>query len=254
MMKKTSMIAALGIALAALVISPAAAPADPAAESPYAFHLRIFENDTLAFSTWLGENGTLHTEPADGSPIVMNGSAFPSVMAPLAEVMAAVGFADRIDLEGFRLAEANHTTVRVKMEHEISAEGWMDPARVPEAVLDNLPTTLLLGEMPIEATRVGDGVRYRIIPFDGSRATAKTAGLYYGVEVDGAIARLKLSSPSAAFSSLGCTPVPGTLIPPGYYVQREVNNGVGTFDVYASKAEQQLSGATVNLEVTFTGG
>lgn len=231
--------------------------ADTIPESPLTFHLRISNESGLLVSTWPGERGSLE-DPEDedeGDPLTTNRSEVPAFLEPLARLIWAAPGAERLAVEGLKLHAGTTTAFRAPAALRLPATGILpepyasdlDPRRIPESGRDGT-----IADVPIFLWNENETIHYRVNITDDVRLRVNRAeGLYLEGRIDGGLATFTLVAPEGQFSSLGCSPIPGTSVPPGHYVAAD--SGGSGYIVYENKIAYLLEEKTVNAMIHLIG-
>lgn len=215
------------------------------------FHLRIHRGGELLASTWPNETGVLD-ENTDSAPILAGRDSIPRVLAPLAELVTAARSAPVLRAEGVLLPEIAPTAWAMPPPIRLAREGTWTATEARATFGENLsPGTWRFASLiPMTLQEASDGSwRYQItLDAPAEAEVERTDGLYVRTALtdDGWI-ELRLTAPFGGFTSLGCAPVPGTLIPPGHYA---ATNRADAFEVYADRVEYELRGSRVDIELT----
>lgn len=141
------------------------------------------------------------------------------------------------------------------MKQVLPVEGTIAPDSPLIARLDgDASGSFSIGAIPVKVHHADGEYRYQVEAFGAIRGTVpRTEGLRFDASLQEGALHVGLVAPTGEFTSQGCEPVPGTLIPPGHYVQASAAGDSATFDVYESVAERALSGQRVDAEITILG-
>lgn len=219
------------------------------------FHIRIQEDGILLFSTHPNETGLLQDGPngSTGAPLKSALSAFPPVLQPVAQVLRAAPNVSGLSLSGFDLASAGHVEVQIVGHQEFDRFGVMTKKAAAEFFGDELGSgDFILAGIPLRVAREDGVVSYEIaIDEPMTFPVPKTNGLMFVAEpTSPGTVSVKLVAASGEFTSAGCEPVPGTLLPPGHYVLKGSDGAIQTYDVFPSKVEFGLQNRRVDVDVT----
>lgn len=242
---------------AAASVASAAANATP--ETPRLFHFRLAdENGTVLLSSWPDENGTLlpSANPSNASPYDLTASRkFPAVLEPFREMILAAPPNATIDVRDWPLAlpAANHWDLARSIFLPI--EGRMDTDQLAAfGGPPPRPGPAVFGKtLAVNITAADErSVWYRFELPDGLEfPVPRTTDLFLSYHaLPNGTAEFRFEAPNGTFESLGCQPVPGTVIPPGHYVI--VADAPDHYGVrrYLDDLDRSLDGRTVTLTAT----
>lgn len=232
-----------------------AAREPPRGSEPLRFHLRIVAAGLPIYSTWKGEQGALQERPADGTPSDMPLDRFPAVLEPLRRIVDAHPGLTEVRLRNLTLPRIEPDLRTIAMEQTFPRSG-----AVPDTIAANVTNGLASGNYALA------GIPLRIIETDGRETyeinvtapltlpVPRTRGLHFIVEpVDAERVSIRLHAPSGAFTSEGCEPVPGTLIPPGHYVLASEARSRSVFRVYDHYEDHALQEKVVDVDLSILG-
>ncbi|MFA5862422.1 MAG: hypothetical protein WDA16_12080, partial [Candidatus Thermoplasmatota archaeon] len=220
--------------------------------------LRLSDEDGLLVSTWPGEHGRLQTKPnaADVLPVTLSKKdRFPESLTAIVPMLEGAPPGVRLLISGVHVPPASFSDVTLPREFTLPRHGWVDPV-VAEEVLGKARRP---GAYAFSTTGVGalhmrieswdeTGLRYEFLVRDNETFdVARARGIELHASVSGDVVNFRLEAPTGAFESLGCQPVPGSSIPPGYYEIIRTDATTWTLRRYADRIVHDLQSLTITV-------
>ncbi|MHB8605496.1 MAG: hypothetical protein ACYDCK_09595, partial [Thermoplasmatota archaeon] len=220
---------------------------------------RIVEGNVTLLTSWPLEYGRLQgaRNAWNASPFELNStSKFSHVLTPLRQFLLTAPPNGNISVisTSLRLPEAD--AFEIPASHYLPLHGTFQKTEIADFGGNSPHEGLMVfaRTIPVRIQSVENGsVQYTYDLPDGTRfEVPRTHDLFVVFSaLSNGTGLFHLEAPNGTFESLGCRPVPGTEIPPGYYVVDRQSADRLAVRWYADSLDARLDARTVTLEAAF---